>query len=63
MTEPQMRPFGIYSTKFARLVYIGLHDDHDAVWSTYLGWPSQEEIQEAMADGMSCVELVVTYKR
>jgi len=56
-----MTPFGIYDTKQHRLAYIGLHANERDVWTIYLGWPDQSEIEEAKAKGLRCVSLTVTY--
>lgn len=54
-------PFGIYDTEKCGLAYIGLHEDEAGCWRVYLGWPSQEEIDDAKRRGLACLSLTVNY--
>lgn len=42
-----MKVFAITNKKTLLCEYIGLHEDQDATWWTYLGWPDPEEVERA----------------
>jgi hypothetical protein len=52
------KPFGIY-TKGGALVYLGLHASAEDAWHIYLGWPSESEVADAKARGMTAVPVTV----
>lgn len=54
MSAAFLKPFGIY-TKGGTLVYLGLHASVEDAWQIYLGWPTETEIADAKARGLTAV--------
>ena len=60
--DPNLFPFGVYDTKECAMAYIGLHVDETDAWRVFLGWPDQEEIDDAKALGLRVLPLTINYE-
>jgi hypothetical protein len=56
------QPYGIYSTHNCTLVHIGLYESISQCWQIWLGWPTEEEIQDAKLNGYHCIPVTCHYK-
>lgn len=61
MNSRQTHPYVLYDTKAARLIHIGLYKDHDDCWGIALGWPTDQEIEEAKQSGIVCVQIICPF--
>src|SRR5580704_4820378 len=61
MTERLLFPFGVYNTDRCAMCWIGLYENEDDCWTTFLGWPSKEEIEYAKSQGLTVLPLMVNY--
>ena len=45
------------------LAYVGLHKSEADAWCIYLGWPSQEEIDNAIRSGWYAAKAQITWSK
>ncbi len=53
-----MHPWAIFHNN--AMLYVGLHTDAADCWQIYLGWPSLDEIDDAMRQGKTCERVSIT---
>lgn len=54
-----VRGYGIYDSA-GRLHHVGIHRDEQSAWTIYLGWPSDEEIEQNKRQGFRCIPVIIT---
>jgi hypothetical protein len=54
-------PFGVYDTNLSAMLHIGLYSDEKDCWKIFLGWPGDEEIEDAKKRGLVVLPLIMTY--
>lgn len=54
-------PRAIYDTKKCMIVHLGLYADDADIWTVYLGWPTQSEIDDAKSRGLRAIPVTVQY--
>jgi len=45
--------------RYGRVVYLGLHPNEEDCWRIFLGWPDDEEINQAKKRGYTCKRVSV----